>query len=65
MMILLKLRCQNSQCISKIHICDGQNDCKHGEDETNCQDPTNQSCSITDEFMCNSGTCVPVRSLII
>jgi hypothetical protein len=30
------IRCKNGTCISKNWICDGEKDCKDGEDERNC-----------------------------
>lgn len=32
-----QFRCHNNLCISLKWLCDGQEDCKMGEDERNCQ----------------------------
>lgn len=33
-----QFRCHNNLCISLKWLCDGQEDCKMGEDEKNCQE---------------------------
>ncbi|TKS67457.1 Low-density lipoprotein receptor-related protein 1B [Collichthys lucidus] len=52
-----QFRCHNNLCISLKWLCDGQEDCKMGEDERNCQGTAVPSCSVN-EYVCASGGCV-------
>lgn len=49
-----EFRCANGQCIIRSYLCDGDNDCLDGSDETSC--PTAACGSRT--FRCNNTACV-------
>uniref|UniRef100_A0A3P9J1V1 Low density lipoprotein receptor b n=1 Tax=Oryzias latipes TaxID=8090 RepID=A0A3P9J1V1_ORYLA len=50
-----EFRCANGQCISLSFVCDNDNDCSDGSDETTCSKPTCNPRS----FQCNNSVCVP------
>nr|XP_033778769.1 basement membrane-specific heparan sulfate proteoglycan core protein isoform X4 [Geotrypetes seraphini] len=47
-------RCPNGQCIPRDYLCDGERDCRDGEDELNCG--TTSPCE-PNEFKCRNGRC--------
>lgn len=51
-----QFRCDSGRCLPKSFVCDGDNDCRNGEDETNC------SAACGDKtFRCHSdGRCLPI-----
>ncbi|XP_029434740.1 basement membrane-specific heparan sulfate proteoglycan core protein isoform X5 [Rhinatrema bivittatum] len=47
-------RCPNGQCIPRDYVCDGERDCRNGEDELNCGTPS--PCE-PNEMKCRNGRC--------
>ncbi|XP_076325413.1 terribly reduced optic lobes isoform X10 [Tachypleus tridentatus] len=43
--------CQDGTCIDRDRLCDGHQDCPHGDDEDNC------AC-LPNQWQCNFGTCI-------
>lgn len=35
--IEIQKKCNNGECILKAFLCDGENDCRDGSDESNCK----------------------------
>ncbi|KAK1797543.1 hypothetical protein P4O66_000836 [Electrophorus voltai] len=52
-----QFQCHNNLCISAKWLCDGQEDCKTGEDEVNCLGTVLPSCALN-EYVCAGGGCV-------
>uniref|UniRef100_A0A4W5P137 Low density lipoprotein receptor b n=1 Tax=Hucho hucho TaxID=62062 RepID=A0A4W5P137_9TELE len=50
-----EFRCSNGQCIAVSFVCDKDNDCSDGSDETSCPTAT---CG-PNAFQCNNTVCVP------
>ncbi|XP_062589196.1 uncharacterized protein LOC134250867 [Saccostrea cucullata] len=49
------LKCENTELINRLFVCDGMEDCFDGSDESNCS----TTCTET-QFQCSSGDCVSV-----
>ena len=51
-----QFKCKKSgECIPHNLVCDGEHDCRHGEDEDNCKE--NIQCA-EGEFKCTNGQCI-------
>ncbi|XP_078372311.1 uncharacterized protein LOC144655983 isoform X2 [Oculina patagonica] len=49
-------QCDNGQCVSKEHVCDGDKACDDNSDEKDCK-------CITTKFLCPTGECLDVEDL--
>lgn len=54
-----EFRCATGECIQKTRLCDGYDDCEHGDDEEFCGPPIDSTSNCTtDQFRCDSGECL-------
>ena len=53
-------QCDDLTCISDVHLCDGEIDCKNSEDERECGCNVKMSTSIPQDYLkCPSSYCLP------